>query len=344
MQFSEKDIYLVAATNRTDEWSRVYKELEHLGCVVHTVNTGSLDDDSALLDDLFLSVTTDKIKSADFVLKIGSENDLMTNYQLGAARAFKKRIVNLLFEDSKERRSADSSMYEIIQVGKKQTIHKSIMELLGKIEESSLDIRFNLFIDKRIDAFLKEAVSCSSKSKSEIIRDLIYKEINHEVKRVNGEFWSMPPRIKVLEALGSVADERVTVSIGKNQAMVHASNGKKTYNVSYDESRNIIVSNDNGSYFAEFIGYPAIAMLMKIGKVRCDDKYSDMFKGLRWKPINDRFPGAPEDAEEYVYTQVLKLPISEKTNIQEYCDLILSDLNHMRLQKPDVIPKPPIDI
>lgn len=344
MQISKKDIYLVESAGKADEWTIVYNELRRLGHVVHTVTLSPDENGSRVMDNLFLPTTIEKIKSVDFVLKIGSANDLVTNYQLGVARALKKRLANLVFKDSQKVNNPDLGIYEIVQVCTQQTIQERLTDLLSKIEESSLDIRFNLFIDKRIDSFLKEAVSCSSKSKSEIIRDLIYKEINQGIKKPDNELWSMPPRIKILEALGAVSDKRIMVSIDKNQAMVHASNGKKTYNVSYDESRNIIVSNDNGSYFAEFLGYPAIAMLMKIGKIRYNGAYAGKLRGIKWKPLNDRFPGTPERAEEYIYDQVLNLSPADKTDMQKYCDLILEDLNQMKLQKPDVIPKPPMDI
>ncbi len=343
MQISKKDIYLVAEEAKTDEWYQIYNELERLGHSVHTASSSYIEDDSLALDSIFLP-TTDRIKSADFVLKVGSKNDLVANYQLGAAKVLKKRMINIILDHDEAAKKPERGIYEIIQTYKNSAIHEGLTDLLSKIEETSLDIRFNLFIDKRIDLFLKEAVSCSSKSKSEIIRDLIYREINYGSQSFNDEFWQMPPRIKVLEALGAVADERVIVSIGKNQAMVHASNGKKTYNVSYDESQNSIVSNDNGSYFARFIGYPAIAMLMKIGKLRCDDKYSTLFRGLKWKPINDRFPGAPEDAEEYLYIQLLGLSDEKKKDVQKYCDRILEDLNYIKLKMPNIIPKPPMDM
>ncbi|TWP15974.1 hypothetical protein EUA68_01750 [TM7 phylum sp. oral taxon 352] len=344
MQTSKKDIYLVAEVIRTDDWLQVYRGLEQLGHSIHTISQGYVNDDTLLLDDIFLPATIDKIKTADFIVKVGSKNDPVVNYQLGAAKALKKRIVNILPSYDEEMEKLEHGIYEITQSYNNSVTRERLINLLGKIEETSLDIRFNLFIDKRIDLFLKEAVSCSSKSKSEIIRDLIYKEINYGLQRSNDEFWQIPPRIKVLEALGAIADGRIIMSIGKNQAMVHASNGRKTYVVSYDESQNSIVSNDNGSYFAGFIGYPAIAMLMKIGKIQYNNKFSTLFKGFKWKPINDKFPGAPKDAEEYLYTHLLSLPDEKKKDIQRYCERTLEDISHIRLRKPNIIPRPPKDI
>lgn len=227
MQISKKDIYLVESVSKTDEWIIVYNKLRRLGHVVHTVTLSPDENGSRVMDSLFSPTTIEKIKSVDFVLKIGSANDLVTNYQLGAARALKKRLASLVFEDSQKVDNPDLGIYDIVQACTQQTIQERLTDLMSKIEEFSLDIRFNLFIDKRIDSFLKEAASCSSKSKSEIIRDFIYKEINQGVKKSDNELWSMPPRIKILEALGAVSDRRIMVSIDKNQAMVHASNGKK---------------------------------------------------------------------------------------------------------------------
>lgn len=341
MKISKKDIYVIAAANKTKEWSLIFSELERLG---HSIYTFSPVDNNnyILMDSLFSSTIIDNIKSADFVLKVGLEIDYITGYQLGVARALKKRLVNIVFEDFQEVPNTD--IYEIVQRCERQRISENIIELLDKIEVSSLDIRFNLFIDKRIDLFLKEAAGCSSKSKSEVIRDLIYREMNYKIERADSRFWNIPPKIKVLEALGAVIDGRVLLSIDKRQAMVHASNGKKTYNVSYDNKQNIVVSNDNGSYFAGFIGYPAIAMLMKMGKIQYNENLANIFKGLKWKPINDRFPGNPENAKMYIYTQVLGLSSEEKRDIEKYCDITLNDLRNMKLQKPKIVPKPPTDI
>ena len=68
--------------------------------------------------------------------------------------------------------------------------------------------------------------------------------------------WEHPPIIKIYEALGAVADNRVELS--ENTAKVFSSSGNKFYDVSYDRDSNSIMTNDNGSYWKGYLGYPAI--------------------------------------------------------------------------------------
>ncbi|MEM3176732.1 MAG: hypothetical protein QXE49_03650, partial [Nitrososphaerota archaeon] len=63
---------------------------------------------------------------------------------------------------------------------------------------------------------------------------------------------SSPPRVKVLEAVGAVAGERVRV-LGEAQAEVRASEGDRTYRVFLDVSRRVADSDDNGTRFRNYI-------------------------------------------------------------------------------------------
>ncbi|MEK7499359.1 MAG: hypothetical protein AAB649_02015 [Patescibacteria group bacterium] len=57
--------------------------------------------------------------------------------------------------------------------------------------------------------------------------------------------WNIPPRIKVYEALGAIADNRIQIT--GNEAQVVSSSGNKTYEVMYNPQEQAITSNDNGS-------------------------------------------------------------------------------------------------
>src|SRR3990167_10799320 len=98
--------------------------------------------------------------------------------------------------------------------------------------------------------------------------------------------WKLPKTIKVYEALGALADGRVeaTGDTGK----VYSSSRKKFYDVSYDPINQAIMSNDNASYWQGYLGYPAIAYLMKIGQLPFNQKFADGLKGIAWKDINSK--------------------------------------------------------
>ncbi len=63
-------------------------------------------------------------------------------------------------------------------------------------------------------------------------------------------YWKIPPKIKIYEALGCLADGRLKKVDGKVQ--VYSSSGQKFYTVTFDEKKKAIMTNDNGSYW---IGY-----------------------------------------------------------------------------------------
>ncbi|MES2622986.1 MAG: hypothetical protein V4576_01100 [Patescibacteria group bacterium] len=99
--------------------------------------------------------------------------------------------------------------------------------------------------------------------------------------------WKHPPTIKIYEALGSVADGRVEISA--NTAKVYSSSRNKYYDVVYDPENKLIMTNDNGSYWKGYCGYPAIAYLMNAGVLSYDEKLGNLLKGIEWKDINQKF-------------------------------------------------------
>ncbi|MBI5138913.1 MAG: hypothetical protein HZA95_03915 [Candidatus Vogelbacteria bacterium] len=112
-------------------------------------------------------------------------------------------------------------------------------------------------------------------------------------------FWKLPPKIKIYEALGSLADERVEPLEGG--AKVYSSSRKKFYTVTYDKEKHAIMANDNGSFWQGYLGYPAIAYLMQIGEIEYDKKVSEVLKGIEWKEVNTKFKNNYDKTIEYVH-------------------------------------------
>ncbi len=99
--------------------------------------------------------------------------------------------------------------------------------------------------------------------------------------------WQHPPIIKIYEALGAVADGRV--EIAGNNAKVYSSTRNKFYDVMYDPEKQEIMSNDNGSYWKGYLGYPAIAYLMTIKVLSYDASMGNLMRDIAWKDINQKF-------------------------------------------------------
>ena len=100
--------------------------------------------------------------------------------------------------------------------------------------------------------------------------------------------WKMPPKAKIYEALSAVADQRVTIT-GLTSAQVQSSSRDKTYDVEWSEDIREITSNDNASHWQGYIGYPIIAVLLKIGKLSFDTHIAELLAGVPWKVLNDQF-------------------------------------------------------
>ncbi len=112
------------------------------------------------------------------------------------------------------------------------------------------------------------------------------------------EKWSLPPRIKIYEALGAIADGRLTLTT-PGAATVLSSSGNKTYNVTYNAETGEVTSNDNGSYWQGYLGYPAIAYFMAKGILQYESTVAAWLKGIAWKDVNTKFEN------DYVQTEAL---------------------------------------
>lgn len=151
--------------------------------------------------------------------------------------------------------------------------------------------------------------------------------------------WTVPPRIKVLEALGSLADGRVQVE--GDTAKVFSSSGSKFYSVIFDPSSNTISCNDNGSYWQGYLGYPAIAFLMEEQLLPFDRKVASWLKGIAWKDINQQFKNDWDKTETYICDEILQGDAQKKKILLQFAESVLVAIENLKLQKPAKRVKPP---
>jgi len=151
--------------------------------------------------------------------------------------------------------------------------------------------------------------------------------------------WKLPPKIKIYEALGCVGDDRI--ELDGSEAKVYSSSGNKFYSVKYDSQANAIMSNDNGSYWQGYIGYPAIAYLMKIGVIKINQIYAEALKGIQWKDINTEFKNDFEKTIAYVHEVLQEKGISVDEFLKEI-DGIDMQIRKMNLEVLGKKTKPPV--
>ncbi len=145
---------------------------------------------------------------------------------------------------------------------------------------------------------------------------------------------SKPPRIKVLEALGSIADGRVKLS--GDEAVVVSSTGEREYRVVVkDDGR--VYSSDNGTIYRGYIGYPIIAVLMLKGKLPFDEKIAKALAGIPWKELNETYKRYAI-VEEIVIRRAEERGVSRQS-IQYFVNIVLKKLSSMKLVFDDELVK-----
>lgn len=142
-----------------------------------------------------------------------------------------------------------------------------------------------------------------------------------------------PPRIKVLEALSALADGRVR-PIGEKEAEVISSDGSRTYKVFVDLGKRVAYSDDNGTMYRGYIGYPIISFLMARGVLPVDKRIGEALRGIPWRKLNEEYKKY-DVVMGLVKAQLKERGISEE-EVERYIDLVLAYLKKLglRLERP----------
>lgn len=138
--------------------------------------------------------------------------------------------------------------------------------------------------------------------------------------------WEQPPKIKIYEALGSIADNRIEIDV--NKAKVYSSSGNKYYDVIYDPDKRLIMTNDNGSFWKGYLGYPAIAYLMKIGLLSYKTELAELLKNIMWKDINQKFKNDFDKTLEYILKSIND---DDKKRLNNFVNLIQKEIEDLNL-------------
>ena len=148
--------------------------------------------------------------------------------------------------------------------------------------------------------------------------------------------WSQPPIIKIYEALGAIADNRIEIS--GNTAKVYSSSKNKFYNVTYDQESQSIMANDNGSYWKGYLGYPSIAFLFKIGMLEFQPDLADLLKNIQWKDVNQKFKNDFDKTLQYTESS---LSPEDKENLTSYTQNISKEISKLSLNLLGIKTVPP---
>lgn len=151
--------------------------------------------------------------------------------------------------------------------------------------------------------------------------------------------WKLPPRAKVFEAFGAVADGRVRLT-GPGSATVASSSGDKTYEVEWSDDGRTIAANDNASYWQGYLGYPALAVLLQRGALRAGNDVTAALVGVPWHDLIERFR---RDYDAAVAHVLAELPASapNAATVERTVDDVMDQLTALNLQRAGRGRQPP---
>jgi hypothetical protein len=143
----------------------------------------------------------------------------------------------------------------------------------------------------------------------------------------------LPPRIKILEALSAIADGRIKL-LGEKDAEVVSSDGARTYRVYVDLGRRAAYSDDNGTVYRGYVGYPIISFLMARGVLPIDERLGQALKGIPWRKLNEQYKRY--DAVMELVKAQLKDRGIPGDEVERYIDAVMERLKGLglRLEKP----------
>lgn len=144
----------------------------------------------------------------------------------------------------------------------------------------------------------------------------------------NAELWKLPPIEKIPEAYGAIADGRVTMK--DSAADVVSSDGTKTYHVRWNG--NLYSSDDNGSKWQGYTGYPVVAVLLLQGKLPLNQEVMTLFKNIPWKEINKKHKNKYAEALAEIFEDI-RANGGDPDRIRQEMQTVYSALEALKLPR-----------
>ena len=139
--------------------------------------------------------------------------------------------------------------------------------------------------------------------------------------------------LKIYEALWCVGDSRLQLVPSQDgiiAAQVISSDKTKTYTVSYRQSDQSIMANDNSSYRNDEVWYPSLALLLFLDVLDYQSEYWEALSGIVWKTINMENHNDRTLTQEQVDTK-LNLQGIDIDSLHSYCENIMNKIISLHL-------------
>ncbi len=143
--------------------------------------------------------------------------------------------------------------------------------------------------------------------------------------------WKQPPLVKVYEAFSAVAAGRVEMS-EPGRAHVTSSDGARIYHVRWSPDGSAFVADDNGSRWQGYAGYPIVAVLLVLGRLRADLTLIAPLAGVDWHALNERFKRRYDEAVAHVLAGAEKTGADPAAIVAE-AESVAVQLSDLRLAR-----------
>ena len=139
--------------------------------------------------------------------------------------------------------------------------------------------------------------------------------------------------LKIYEALWCIWDSRLQLVPSEDgiiSAQVVSSDRSKTYIVSYRQSDQSIMANDNSSYRNNEVWYPSLALLLFLDVLDYQSEYWEALSGIVWKIINMENHNNRTLTQEQV-DEKLNLQGIDVDSLHSYCENIMNKIISLHL-------------
>lgn len=119
--------------------------------------------------------------------------------------------------------------------------------------------------------------------------------------------------------------------ISETGCKVAASEGDRVYTVRVDLNTGEVFSDDNGTVYRNYVGYPVIAFLMVRGILPYNERIANPLKGIRWRTLNERLRSYKLVEREVA--NLLKGHDISWSEVERFAEDVLSKLGGLQLWK-----------
>jgi len=140
--------------------------------------------------------------------------------------------------------------------------------------------------------------------------------------------------LKIYEALWCIGDSRLQLvpsEDGMISAQVISSDRTKTYTVSYRQSDQSIMSDDNNSYYNDEVWYPSLVLLLFLDVLDYQSEYGEALSGIARKSLNMENNNDRSLTQQQIDEKLVLQGIDSDT-LHQYCEILLTKLWSLWLQ------------